>query len=214
MTMGTREVAIGIAGAGVIRVLGASWRIEMIDEHMEARARQSFPNVIFALWHGRLLPMAWTHRNRGVYMMVSQHRDGEMIAQATQRLGFNSVRGSSTRGGAPAIREMVRVLREGHDVGITVDGPVGPARKVKPGALEIARQSGAAIVPITASSRHHRAFGSWDGFEVPAPFTKIVVRCGEPISVPASADEGLLEAKRLELESRLTTLTAESDGSV
>jgi lysophospholipid acyltransferase (LPLAT)-like uncharacterized protein len=128
-----------------------------------------------------------------------------------RRLGYGHVRGSSTRGGVRAIYDLAQKLKSGIDVGITVDGPRGPRFVVKPGPIQIAKRSGAAILPITSASKRHKTFSSWDAFEMPYPFTKVTVRYGEPVVVPPDADAGVLEAKRLELERVLNEITEASD---
>jgi len=147
-------------------------------------------------------------------VLASEHADGEMMGQTIRRLGYGHVRGSSTRGGARAIRELVVKLEEGLDLGITVDGPKGPRFVVKPGPLEIAKLSGAAIVPITASSRKHWTFQSWDAFEVPKPFSFVSVRYGAPVFVSPDAGADDIESSRTALEKTLHDITAANDEEV
>ncbi len=142
------------------------------------------------------------------------HRDGDLLARTIRYLGFGNVRGSSTRGGTRAIREMVQAIRDGYDVGITVDGPVGPRYVVKPGPVEVARQTGAAIVPVATGSARHKTFSSWDAFELPAPFTRVRISFGDPVIVPTDADSDLFESKRREVENSLRALTEELDRKV
>jgi lysophospholipid acyltransferase (LPLAT)-like uncharacterized protein len=198
--------AIAVVGSTVIRCLGHTWRIAEDAPELEARAREHSPNVVFAFWHGRLLPLSFTHRNRSIQVLASEHRDGERLGQTIRRLGFGHVRGSSTRGGARAIFDLVDKLKAGFDLGITVDGPRGPRYVVKAGPIQIAKMSGAAIVPITTASRSHKTFSSWDAFELPYPFTEVSVRYGRPVIVPADAD-----GDRLELETELNANTKASD---
>lgn len=200
-------------GSAVIRLLGLSWRIRIKDARYLEQARQHSANVIYAVWHGRLLPLTYSLRNLSIHVLASEHQDGEMLGQTILRLGFGHVRGSSTRGGARAIREMVGRLDAGFDLGITVDGPRGPAFQVKPGPVEIAKLAGAAIVPLTTSSRRHKVFSSWDGFELPLPFTRVDIRYGEPVVVPGDADESMLEEKRIQLETTLRDITRKNDES-
>jgi len=201
-------------GASVIRMLGFTWRIRTEEEEQLAIARSLSPRVIFAVWHGRMLPFAFTHRSRRIHVLASQHHDGEMLGQTIRRLGFGHVRGSSTRGGTGAILALVETVRAGFDAGLTVDGPRGPRFIVKPGIVEVARQTGAAILPITSASDRHRTFRSWDAFELPAAYARVVVRYGEPIIVDANADRAAVEARRQDLERELTRITAEVDRSV
>ena len=206
--------ALSIVGSTVIRCLGYSWRISQQGLEWEARAREHFPNVIYAFWHGRLLPLSFTHRNRSIQVLASEHRDGERLGRTIRRLGFGHVRGSSTRGGARAIFDLVEKLKSGFDLGITVDGPRGPKYVVKPGPLQIAKMSGAAVLPITTASKRHKTFSSWDAFELPYPFTDVVVRHGEPVIVPPDAKSDEMERKRLELEKELTAITEASDDGI
>lgn len=205
---------VTIAGSAVIRCLGHTWRVRKDNFDRVRKAREHSPNVIFALWHGRLLALLFTHRNESVYTLASEHRDGEMMGQTARRFGFGHVRGSSTRGGARAILGLVDVLERGHDIAITADGPVGPRFQVKPGMIQIAKMSGAAIVPATAGSRRHKTFSTWDAFELPYPFTRVRVTYGQPIVVPTDADDEQIEAKRLELETSLNALTKANDDTV
>ncbi|HEX5131146.1 MAG TPA: lysophospholipid acyltransferase family protein [Candidatus Krumholzibacteria bacterium] len=209
-----RLVAIGLFGSLVIRVLGATWRIRTRGgENLDAARRMS-SQLVFVFWHGRLLPMAYTHRNEGVHILASEHPDGEMLGRTIRFLGFGHVRGSSTRGGARAILAMVDRLRAGDDIGLTVDGPRGPMHVVKPGAAEIAKLSGCAIIPVTSASRRHRTFASWDRFELPLPFTRVVVRYGTPVRVPSDASSAALETARAEVERILNDITRAADNDV
>jgi hypothetical protein len=198
-------------GAGVIRALGTTWRIDIQRQDLLEHARTRSPRVIFVFWHGRLLPLSFTHRNRRIHVLASEHADGEMLGQTIRRLGFGHVRGSSTRGGARALLELTQKVRDGFDLGVTVDGPRGPRGVVKPGVVEVARQTGAAIIPITTASSRRRVFASWDAFELPAPFARVVVRYGEPVMVDAEADRAVMETRRLEVERALERITVEAD---
>jgi lysophospholipid acyltransferase (LPLAT)-like uncharacterized protein len=209
--MSVKMNLIALAGSTIIRCLGHTWRIRKTGAEMEAQAREHSPQVIYAFWHGRLLPLSFAYRNRSIQVLASRHRDGEMLGRTIRRLGFGHVRGSSTRGGARAIFGLVDKLKIGFDLGITVDGPRGPRHQVKPGPIQIAKMSGAAIIPITTSSRRHKTFSSWDTFELPYPFTEVGIRCGEPVVVPPDADAAQVEQKRLELESKLNAITKAGD---
>jgi lysophospholipid acyltransferase (LPLAT)-like uncharacterized protein len=204
-------VILASAGAAVIRGFGFSYRIRRRGEEFEAQAREHNPNVIYAFWHGRLLPPTYALRDRSIHVLASQHRDGERLGQTIRRLGYGHVRGSSTRGGVRAIYDLVRKNKEGFDLGFAADGPRGPRFVAKAGSVQVAKMSGAAILPITSASRSHKTFTSWDAFELPYPFTKVTVAYGEPVMVPPDADSDTIEEKRLELENNLNAVTRKID---
>lgn len=197
-------------GSLLIRVLGCTWRIDF-DESAVAALRTRHPVVIYAFWHGRLLPLSYTHRGRSVHVLASEHRDGELMGQTIRFLGFGHVRGSSTRRGSRAIRELAEKVRAGFDLGLTVDGPKGPLFEVKPGAIELAKLTGVPVVPITTSSARHWEFSSWDRFQLPKPFTRVRVRHGEAVFVDAAAGPEAIESARQLLERRLREITREND---
>ncbi len=201
-------------GGALIRALGATWRYRVRDrEHLE-QAKRIHPQVVYAFWHGRLLPLAYLHRDENSRVLASEHSDGQLLARTIAFLGLGSVKGSSTRGGTKAILALADSVREGHNVALTVDGPRGPRFVVKPGVVEVAKITGAAILPVSCGSRRHRRFGSWDAFELPAPFTRIVVAYGAPIRVAPDADREAQEAVRVNLETTLRSITESCDREV
>lgn len=172
---------------------------------------------ILCFWHGRLLmvPYAW-QRPKHLNMLISAHRDGELIAKTVNRFGIDWVKGSSakdgrSKGGAEALRTLLRTLKSDQWVGITPDGPRGPRMRASEGVISIARISGAPVVPLAFGVRRGKVLKSWDRFLLPAPFSSGVICWGEPFYVPGDAGPDALEAKRLELEGILNALTAEAD---
>ena len=129
------------------------------------------------------------HRGQGIVTMASQSKDGEVIAQWLTLNGYSVVRGSTSRGGSAALREMVRRVRSGRHAALTVDGPRGPARIVQPGVVQLARLTGAWILPITSSSSRPRFLRSWDRYLMPLPFSRNVVAYGEPFPIDDAASE-------------------------
>jgi lysophospholipid acyltransferase (LPLAT)-like uncharacterized protein len=158
-----------------------------------------------------MLPLVWTHRNGGGGVLISQHRDGELIARVCERFGFRTARGSSTRGGETGALELMRFAAEGRSLGVTPDGPRGPAERVKPGVLWLAARTGLPVVPVASASRPFWRLNSWDGFRIPPPFARVAVGYGDPIRVSADLDDDGLEARRLEIEQGLTRLTRALD---
>ncbi len=135
-------------GAAVIRQLGRSMRLETRgQEDVDALYRKK-QNIILAFWHAQQLMIPFGYRGPGAHVLISQHRDGEIIARIIATFGHHAVRGSSTRGGAVALRELIRLGRSGQDVVVTPDGPKGPAQVAKMGVIQLARASGLPIVPL------------------------------------------------------------------
>ncbi|MBI4577722.1 MAG: lysophospholipid acyltransferase family protein, partial [Planctomycetes bacterium] len=201
------------AGLGVAfaQVLLRTVRVEHLGrgpmERLEAEGR----GLIYAIWHDQLLLWTRTHAGRGIHALVSQHRDGELIARALAWLGCHSVRGSSTRGGREALQELVDLASRGVAVGVTPDGPRGPRHVLKPGVVALAAKSGRPIV--CAANAYDRAWtlGSWDRFVIPAPFARAVACYGEPIHVPRDAPPEALEGIRAGVEACLCDLTARAE---
>jgi len=168
--------------AWLLRALGATWRIEVRGTDPLA---PGLPPSAGALWHESLLIAAYCFRGRGIRVAVSRSRDGARIAAVLAALGFgDSPRGSSSRGGAAALRGLVRCVDQGATVAVLTDGPRGPARQSKPGIVGLARAAGCPIVPVTIRARPVLRFGSWDRTLLPLPFARVRVRYGEPIRVP------------------------------
>lgn len=128
----------------------------------------------------------WHIRKHRVVAMISQHRDGELVARLVEKLGFDTVRGSSTRGGSAAAMQMIDRIRAGQIGAMICDGPRGPIYKMKPGAAYIAIQAGAATIPAIFAARSAWTFRSWDKFTVPKPFTRVFLLYGEPIPHPGN----------------------------
>ncbi len=165
---------------------------------------------IYALWHEHLLfPTGIRFRGR-FHVLISRHADGELIAQVCHYLGYQTVRGSSTRGGAEALRELVDKGRSSHLL-ITPDGPRGPRRRVQPGIVFAASKTGLPIVPVGIAYRRCWRARSWDRFAVPHPGTEAVVVALDPITVPADADRAALEQYRVRVEAALLEATRRAE---
>jgi lysophospholipid acyltransferase (LPLAT)-like uncharacterized protein len=165
--------------------------------------------ILFALWHGRMFLSIQAHRHEGIVTMASRSKDGEIIARWLERNGYEVVRGSSSRGGSEALREMVRCVRAGKAAALTVDGPTGPARVVQPGIVHLARLTGGWILPITFSSDSPRFLASWDRYLLPLPFSRNVVLYGEPFPIGRETSD---EEAGDRIAAALDGLTAEADG--
>ncbi|OQY26854.1 MAG: hypothetical protein B6244_12295 [Candidatus Cloacimonetes bacterium 4572_55] len=201
-------------GALLIRLLGASWRVRLINRDLEQNLKSQHSAVILAFWHSQMLIPTYTQRQRDTRIMISQSKDGEYIARTVQRLGFTPVRGSTSRRGAQALAEMVRQGRAGYDLGITPDGPRGPRYQARIGAAILARDSGLPVIPCGVTAKKRIELNTWDRFAIPYPFTTAVVRYNPPIYVSPDADRKELEKKRLEIEKALILAQQQAEKDV
>lgn len=183
-----RFESAGVLGAGLVGALFATTRAERIGRDHYERYREMGQPVMFVFWHGQLLPLVHYHRHEAIVVLVSEHEDGEYITRVIERNGFETVRGSSTRGGTKGLKGLVRAAREGHDLGVTPDGPRGPRGEFKPGALLAAQMAGLPVVPISVRASSGWRFRSWDGFLVPKPLARITIEYHPPRQVPRDAD--------------------------
>ena len=204
-----QRLAVRAAGAVfylAIRALGATARFRVEGwEHWEESWRGGPP--VMAFWHEQIFLTTYYFRRRRIVVMTSQSFDGEYIARFIQRFGYGAARGSSTRGGVGALVEMARLVRLGCPAGFTVDGPRGPRRVAKTGALLLAKKTGRPVLPFAVTPHGCWRLGSWDRLQIPKPFTRAVVRLAPPLYVPADADDARLEALRDELQRTLERLT-------
>jgi len=193
-----------------VRLLALTLSVRCHEGAVEPLWRTGAP-VIYAVWHARILLLPLLYGRRAVCVLASRSRDGELVTRYVRRFGVEAVRGSSSRGGAAALRHLARWLAQGREVVVVPDGPRGPAEVVKPGIVGLARLSGVAIVPVAVGASSEWRLGSWDGFRIPRPFSRCVARFGAPIHVPRIADRRGEEAARGELEAALRALSSSVD---
>jgi lysophospholipid acyltransferase (LPLAT)-like uncharacterized protein len=205
-----RHVVPALASA-LVRALRRTMRIRHLERHHLENLQSQRKNLILAFWHGRLLMMPYSYREDRISILISQHRDGEMIARTMGWFGHDAIRGSSTRGGAAALKAVVKCLREGRDVAFTPDGPRGPRHRVQSGVIQAARLGGVPVVPVTFSAHPAKVFDSWDQFLLPRPFSRGVFLYGTPLEVPRDASEEKVEASRRRLEVEMRDLTEQAD---
>jgi lysophospholipid acyltransferase (LPLAT)-like uncharacterized protein len=197
-------------GAVLIRCWISTMRARAVcvdgRRHPTDPAREKY---VFAFWHdGLLAPLAIRTKVR---VLISEHADGELIAQVCRHMGIGVIRGSSHRGGMRALLEMIRTAHEPAHLGITPDGPRGPRRELQAGIIMVASQSGVPILPFGVGfSRVWRA-PSWDRFAVPCPFSTMVGVIGEPIQIPANLSKEDLRRYQLAVQQRLNDLTAAAE---
>jgi lysophospholipid acyltransferase (LPLAT)-like uncharacterized protein len=204
-------LAVGpVLGAVALRALGLTLRVRREEAAVKPGWAADTP-VIYAVWHGRFLLLPLFYGRRGCHTLASRSRDGELVARWIGRFGLVPVRGSSTRGGGEALRQLARALRQGGEVVVVPDGPTGPREVLKTGVIALARLSGAPIVPTAVGASREWRLHSWDEFRIPRPFARCVIRFGEPIRVPADGDRAALEAARKDVEAALRSLTWQVD---
>ncbi len=197
----------------LVLFLGKISRINIANKVYMRKVRSSGKPFIIVTWHGRMLVPIYIHRNMGIVSMVSEHGDGEMIAQTILRLGYKTIRGSSTRGGSRAVRRMLKVLKSGNNCAILPDGPNGPRHEFKMGAILIAQHSGAWLLPCTFSASNPIQLHSWDRFTLWRPFSKLRAVYGEPMSIPRKINPHELEQYRVEMENRMNALVKQADAT-
>lgn len=198
---------IGAFGAGLVQALGSTFSVSFLRQDYLAQARANGSPAIYTFWHEGLLLATFVFRHQGIRVLVSQHQDGEYISQTIERLGYTTVRGSTTRGGTRALFRMAAAGQGGENLGVTVDGPRGPRRSVQSGVLYIARRSGLPILPFAVACSRKRVLSSWDRFIVPLPFARVVVAFGEPLFVPNEREGVSLDTLKVTLEQRLSDAT-------
>jgi lysophospholipid acyltransferase (LPLAT)-like uncharacterized protein len=198
-------------GPLLIRLLGVTLRIKMVGVENLVKGREFSDKVIYAFWHGRLLVLTYVHRDQGIDVMVSTHQDGEYIARVITGLGFGTVRGSTTRGGAGAVFKLTGAGAERHDIGITPDGPRGPRERCQPGVIYLAKRNRMAVVPIGVSFTPAMVMSSWDRFMVPLPFARCMVVYGEPVRYDESMSDEAISGATRDLDRRIKAVTEEAD---
>ena len=201
------------AGLVLIKLISRTYRYRIVGLDHEWQALRDHGSVVYASWHQRIFPgfAFFAAGRQPISVMISQSRDGEMIARAVSMLGWQPVRGSSSRGGLRALKQLHSLVKRGYRIMHIVDGPQGPFGIVKPGLLTIAQFSGAPILPAIGSFQRCWIFSSWDRFMVPKPFSKILVRFAPPITVPRRLEADALEALRLKVENQIKDLHVQTD---
>lgn len=198
----------------LLRVYLSLIRVKVVGEEAALASLSQHGRVVAAIWHQRFLPaLAYVTRFRKFkpIVMISRSSDGELIAGVAERLGLVAVRGSSSRGARAAFLAVLRALRKNRALVHIVDGPKGPKGVVKPGLIGIAQVSRAVILPIIVSADRAWIMRSWDRFLVPKPFSKVMIKWGEPCVVPRRLDSNALENLRQDIEERLADSYARAD---
>jgi lysophospholipid acyltransferase (LPLAT)-like uncharacterized protein len=201
-------------GPALLRLLYSTWRVTEVNGSGWRALRAHGTPFVFTLWHGQLLPLVVQHRSQGIRILVSEHRDGEVIARIARSLGLDTIRGSTTRGAARALLSMCNALESGAEVAVTPDGPRGPARSFASGALVAAHRAGAPIVGIGVFASRAWRLRSWDSFMIPKPFSRVTVAYSDPMFVESPDSRSAAEqAPRFEAMMRDVEAEAEQAGT-
>lgn len=203
-----REALLSSVAVAILRGLFGTLTIRFRDPNRALKRLEGRPMVI-CFWHNRILGITagflcgYPDERRGVTVLTSPSRDGEILARLVGGFGMGAVRGSSSRRGARAQRELIRIVREGGDVAITPDGPRGPIYQLGPGVVHLAQSTGAPILPVHASFSRAIRMKTWDRFILPLPFSEVLVTLDEPRTIGADLDEHSFETERAQLENIL-----------
>ena len=192
-----------------LALLSRSWKVECLGSENFERAMGE-PGMLSVLWHGRMLIPLVVHRDQGHSVLVSPSDDGSLISALLDRFGYSTIRGSSNKNPARAIREMLISLQQGGRIVITPDGPRGPRHGVNPGTAWMARETGFPILPLGCVSDRAWRLKSWDRFIIPKFGARVAVVYGEPLYVPKDANEADLDAATQEMRARM--IGAEESG--
>jgi lysophospholipid acyltransferase (LPLAT)-like uncharacterized protein len=204
----TEVAAIATLGYPALRALGATLRWKISGAEHEAAITKAGHQPIHCLWHGRILPSILYLQHRGIVVIISENYDGEWIARITRKFGYGTARGSTSKGGPKALRQMLRAV-ESKGVAFTLDGPRGPAEVAQSGAVWLAKATGNPLLPFHSEAASNWTLKSWDRTQIPKPFTTVAMVVGTPIYVPRDADERALDESRLSLEASLAAARIE-----
>ncbi len=197
-----------------IRLLHRSMRIEVRGAETLDAVRRDEGRYILCFWHSRFVLMPYCYPGPRIVVLSSTHRDAEALVRILRKFGIEQARGSSTSGGVTGLRQILRKVEEGCDVGLTPDGPRGPRRRVQPGVIAVARFTGLPIIPVTFSAAPARRLRTWDRTLLPRFFSRGLFVYGGPIVVPRDADAGVQEEQRLALESEMDRITDLADDAM
>lgn len=190
----------------VIRIIASTCRFEVrgMEHHKAIHDAGQIP--IYVFWHDRIFLTTYFWRNQHAAVLISQSKDGEFIARVTEKFGNIAIRGSSSRGGTRALVEMIRKMRSGIPMAITLDGPRGPRYEAKSGILMLAKKTGCPILPFVIEPKKYWRIRSWDRMQIPKPFTRAIVLINPPIYVSADLSDDVLDAKLADVQASMNDL--------
>ena len=204
---------VGVFGSIFFRLLFCTISIREIPDTLSQKYRRQGKCMIYAFWHAHILVPSYVGRNLGAKVLISQHRDGEYIAQVVQWLGNDVARGSTTRGGARALLSIIKKVKEEKvSIAITPDGPKGPRFVVQSGVIMLGQKTRYPIIPVMVHHARCWELPSWDRFCIPKPFSKVVLIYGDPIIIPPKLEKSEVEEYRVSLEKSFIKLKNEIGG--
>jgi len=175
-----KEKLIPLFAYNLIKWTNKSYRLEVEGwEAVESKLAQG-ESLVFSSWHGKSWVPAYFLRDLGVYALTSLSRDGSYMTEILEKLGWNTVRGSSSRGASRSLLSLYRNLKEGASTALTPDGPTGPIYEIKPGIIFLQQKADSMLVPLGVAARWKKNFASWDHYLLPLPFSKTALVFGEP----------------------------------
>ncbi|HOY67716.1 MAG TPA: lysophospholipid acyltransferase family protein [Candidatus Ozemobacteraceae bacterium] len=197
----------GRLAALFVRTWSSTVRLERHGCDREAAAKRTGRPILYLAWHGSQVVPLFAFSNRGILIMTSLSRDGDIQTMSMSCLGYRTLRGSSSRGGAKALLGMIREMNRGFDASLMVDGPRGPYHVAKPGAVLLAQKSRALVLPVGVGYDRVIRLNNWDRFEIPIPFSRVVVATGEAFEI--GPDVGIEDGAHL-IEERISATEAEA----
>ena len=204
---------ISATAYGFARAIGPTLRYEVLGWQHIDRLQSQNCRCVYSFWHQTIFLAMWWWRHRGVVAMTSANFDGQILGSALKKLGFDVTFGSSSHGGLRGIAVLAGRLAQGHDVAFAADGPRGPRYIAKPGPVILSRRSRCPIVAFHLFAEHAHVFEkAWDLFQLPRPFSRVVLVIGPPIEVPDEIGRDAVERKQADLQRALQRAreTAES----
>jgi hypothetical protein len=209
---GKRQRMLGSLAGWLIRLLGATLRVEL---HTVVDWKDRNDAVIWLFWHGQIMPAiaGWARTEMGsrpLKALTSASRDGALIEHALAVYGIDVARGSSSRRAASAMIELKKTLEQGCDICITPDGPRGPRQKMQMGAIKLGQLTGADVVSVRVECSASWKLKTWDQFEIPWPFSRVIIHLSAPHQIPRELNEAQSESIRHAIEKELS----QADGLV
>ncbi len=209
------QYVLTFIAANLVRLIFLSCRVTRHIPEASRPYMEGEKQAIFCFWHGRMIVMPFfAPKGHVMHVLISHHRDGAIIARLIGHLGLKSIRGSSSKGGMQATRDIIKKVKAGDNISITPDGPRGPARKVQEGAVRVAQLTRLPLIAVSYSVSRGKHLNSWDRFMIPWPFSHIVLEVAEPVHVNHAKQSEIPNAAHEMLEMALNHITDCADSTV